>query len=175
MASPRPVLVVRAAAIWVGMPFAAAGVGHLDAPSVVSDRVAVEAVRLLAAEGFVEARSGSGTYVRHRPEQQRLTRSWYTARKGGSPFRAEMGAGGRSGRWECSSERAAMTPAVAQRLGAAADPPTQPTGGPQMTVKRSRSPAPVSWSRASNCENVVGVAGFEPAVSSSRSNLSRSI
>ena len=39
----------------------------------VSDRVAVEAVRLLAAAGFVEARAGSGTYVRHRPEQQRLT------------------------------------------------------------------------------------------------------
>jgi DNA-binding GntR family transcriptional regulator len=89
----------------------------------VSDRVAVEAVRLLAAEGFVEARSGSGTYVRHRPEQQRLTRSWYTARKGGSPFRAEMGAAGRGGTWECSSERAAMTPAVAQRLGAAAADP----------------------------------------------------
>ena len=93
----------------------------------VSDRVAVEAVRLLAAEGFVEARSGSGTYVRHRPEQQRLTRSWYTARKGGSPFRAEMGASGRSGTWECSSERAAMTPAVAQRLGAVAGDPAMRT------------------------------------------------
>src|ERR1035438_6177557 len=37
-----------------------------------------------------------------------------------------------------------------------------------MTVKRSRSPAPVSWNRAPTCENLVGVAGFEPAASSSR-------
>jgi DNA-binding transcriptional regulator YhcF (GntR family) len=46
----------------------------------VSDRVAVEAVRLLVAEGLVEARSGSRSYVRQRPERQRLTRSWYTRR-----------------------------------------------------------------------------------------------
>jgi DNA-binding GntR family transcriptional regulator len=60
----------------------------------VSDRVAVEAVRLLVAEGFVEARSGSGSYVHQRPERQRLTRSWYTSRNGGSPFRAAMSAAG---------------------------------------------------------------------------------
>jgi len=84
----------------------------------VSDRVAVEAVRVLAAEGFAETRSGSGSYVRQRPEMQRLTRAWYTARRGGSPFRAEMGAAGRAGSWECSSERAEMTPAVAARLEA---------------------------------------------------------
>lgn len=84
----------------------------------VSDRVAVEAVRLLVAEGFVESRSGSGSYVRQRPEMQRLTRSWYTQRLGGSPFRATMAASGRPGTWESSSERAPMTPAIAQRLGA---------------------------------------------------------
>src|ERR1039457_4088852 len=77
----------------------------------------------LSAGTFTSTRSGSGTYVRPRSEQQRLTRSWYTARKGGSPFRAERGAAGRGGTWECSSERAAMTPAVAQRLGAAAGDP----------------------------------------------------
>ncbi len=89
----------------------------------VSDRVAVEAVRLLAAEGFVEARSGSGTYVRQRPQQQRLARSWYTDRRGGSPFRAETDAAGRTGTWECSSKRVAMTPAVAERLGVAVGDP----------------------------------------------------
>lgn len=83
----------------------------------VSDRVGVEAVRLLVAEGFAETRSGSGSYVRHRPEMQRLTRAWYTSRRGGSPFRAEMGEAGRAGAWECSSERASMTPAIADRLG----------------------------------------------------------
>ena len=84
----------------------------------VSDRVAVEAVRLLVAEGFVESRSGSGSYVRQRPERQRLTRSWYTQRTGGSPFRADMAAAGRPGTWESSTERVPMTPAVAARLGA---------------------------------------------------------
>jgi DNA-binding GntR family transcriptional regulator len=93
----------------------------------VSDRVAVEAVRLLAAEGFAETRSGSGSYVRQRPEMQRLTRSWYTTRRGGSPFRAEMGAAGRAGSWECSSERAGMTPAVAERLGAEPGEPAMRT------------------------------------------------
>jgi DNA-binding GntR family transcriptional regulator len=89
----------------------------------VSDRVGMEAVRLLIAEGFVEAKSGSGSYVRQRPEMQRLTRSWYTQRAGGSPFRAAMAAAGRPGDWECSSERAAMTPAIAQRLGASPGDP----------------------------------------------------
>ena len=84
----------------------------------VSDRVAVEAVRLLVAEGFVEARSGSGSYVRQRPERQRLTRSWYTSRRGGSPFRADMAAAGIPGTWESSTERVPMTPVIAARLGA---------------------------------------------------------
>jgi DNA-binding GntR family transcriptional regulator len=84
----------------------------------VSDRVAVEAVRLLVAEGFVEARSGSGSYVRQRPERQRLTRRWYTQREGGSPFRADMAAAGIPGTWESSTERTPMTPAIAARLGA---------------------------------------------------------
>jgi len=93
----------------------------------VSDRVGMEAVRLLIAEGFVEARSGSGSYVRQRPEMQRLTRSWYTQRKGGSPFRAAMAAAGRPGTWECSTERAPMTPAIADRLGANAGDPAMRT------------------------------------------------
>jgi DNA-binding GntR family transcriptional regulator len=89
----------------------------------VSDRVGMEAVRLLIAEGFVEAKSGSGSYVRQRPEMHRLTRSWYTQRAGGSPFRAAMTAAGRPGTWECSTERAPMTPAIAERLGASAGDP----------------------------------------------------
>jgi DNA-binding GntR family transcriptional regulator len=93
----------------------------------VSDRVAVEAVRLLVAEGFVEARSGSGSYVRQRPERQRLTRSWYTLRRGGSPFRADMAAAGIPGTWESSTERVPMTPAIAARLGAQPDEPAMRT------------------------------------------------
>ena len=93
----------------------------------VSDRVAVEAVRLLAAEGFVESKSGSGSYVRQRPDRQRLTRSWYTSRKGGSPFRAGMAAVGVPGTWESSTERVPMTPAIAARLGAEAGEPAMRT------------------------------------------------
>jgi DNA-binding GntR family transcriptional regulator len=84
----------------------------------ISDRVGMEAVRLLIAEGFAESRPGSGTYVRRRPEMQRMTRSWYTERPGGSPFRAAMDAAGKPGTWQSSTERAAMTPAIAGRLGA---------------------------------------------------------
>ena len=93
----------------------------------VSDRVAVEAVRLLIAEGFVEARSGSGSYVRQRPERQRLTRSWYTERVAGSPFRAQTSAAGHVADWECSTERARMTPAIAARLDATAGDPAMRT------------------------------------------------
>jgi DNA-binding GntR family transcriptional regulator len=84
----------------------------------VSDRVAVEAVRLLVAEGFVASRSGSGSYVQKRPERQRLARSLYTARHGGSPFKTDMAEAGIPGTWESSTERVLMTPAIAARLGA---------------------------------------------------------
>jgi DNA-binding GntR family transcriptional regulator len=40
----------------------------------VSDRVAVEAIKVLMYEGLVEGRPGSGTFVRHRPEPRRLHR-----------------------------------------------------------------------------------------------------
>ncbi|MFA1541021.1 GntR family transcriptional regulator [Actinomadura monticuli] len=86
----------------------------------VSDRVAVEAVRLLVSEGYVESRSGSGTYVRQRPRVKRLTRSWYRARgRGTSPFRADMEAQGRAGTWRSTSETGTASPTVAERLGIA--------------------------------------------------------
>jgi DNA-binding GntR family transcriptional regulator len=87
----------------------------------VSDRVAVQGVQLLVAEGFLEARSGSGTYVRRKPELKRLARSWYGASSAtSSPFRAEMAKQGRTGTWRVSSETATADPAVAERLGIAA-------------------------------------------------------
>jgi len=82
----------------------------------VSDKTAVEAVRLLVAEGLAEARSGSGTYVRQRPQLRRLTRSWYREARDGSPFRADMTAQNRSGGWRSSSETTEAPPAVAERL-----------------------------------------------------------
>ncbi|TDB83623.1 GntR family transcriptional regulator [Actinomadura sp. KC216] len=94
----------------------------------VSDRVAVEAVRLLVSEGYVESRSGSGTYVRQRPTVKRLTRSWYRAHgRADSPFRADMEAQGRAGTWRSSSETSTATPAVAERLGVAEGDPVMRT------------------------------------------------
>jgi DNA-binding GntR family transcriptional regulator len=83
----------------------------------VSDKVAVEAVRLLVSEGAVEARPGSGTYVRAKPQLKRLTRSWYRESRGGSPFRADMTEQSREGSWQSSSETTTAPPAVAERLG----------------------------------------------------------
>lgn len=90
----------------------------------VSDQVAIQAVRLLISEGFLEARSGSGTYVRRKPTLKRLARSWYgTSGRTSSPFRTEMASQGRAGDWRVSSQTAAASPPVAERLGIAAGDP----------------------------------------------------
>jgi DNA-binding GntR family transcriptional regulator len=117
----------------------------------VSDRVSVEAVRLLIAEGFVEARSGSGSYVRQRPERQRLTRSWYTERSAGSPFRAQTVAAGHAAEWESSTERVPMTPAVAARLHAQVGDPAMRT---RYTFQSDGQPVmlSLSWEPASLTE-----------------------
>lgn len=91
---------------------------QLAAEYEVSDRTAADAVRLLVAEGLVESRSGSGTYVRQRPELKRLARYWYgESGQSDSPFRTEMRRQGRAGSWRSSSETSEATPAVAERLG----------------------------------------------------------
>ncbi|MEU4823167.1 GntR family transcriptional regulator [Actinomadura sp. NPDC023710] len=90
----------------------------------VSDQVAIGAVRLLTSEGFLEARSGSGTYVRRKPELKRLARYWYgTSDRDGSPFRSEMARQGREGTWRVSSETGSATPQIAERLEFAAGDP----------------------------------------------------
>ncbi|MFV2175210.1 GntR family transcriptional regulator [Actinomadura sp. LOL_016] len=86
----------------------------------VSDRVALQAVRLLVSEGYVESRSGSGTYVRRKPELKRLSRYWYdTIGRTASPFGTEMARQGREGTWEVSSATDTANEAVAERLGIA--------------------------------------------------------
>jgi len=83
----------------------------------VSDRVAVEAVRVLAAEGFVEGRPGSGTYVRERPTIRRLRRGGFHERAGGTAFAADLAGQGRTGTWRSSSETTTASPMIAARLG----------------------------------------------------------
>jgi DNA-binding GntR family transcriptional regulator len=83
----------------------------------VSDRVAVEAVRVLAAEGFVEGRPGSGTYVRERAAPRRLRRGGFHERAGGSAFASDLADQGRTGTGRSSSETTTACPAIAARLG----------------------------------------------------------
>lgn len=94
---------------------------QLTARYECSDSVVTQALRLLAAEGFTEGHSGSGTYVRQRPQVRRLTRSWYREQRGGSPFRADMNAQGRAGSWRCRSEKTTPPPIIAERLAISTD------------------------------------------------------
>ena len=83
----------------------------------VSDTVALEARKVLMAEGLVEGRSGSGTYVRERPVQRRVARSGFRPERGATPFRQEQADVGVRGTWESSSEQAEASASIAQRLG----------------------------------------------------------
>ncbi|MCF2125887.1 GntR family transcriptional regulator [Streptomyces sp. NPDC048171] len=82
----------------------------------VSDTVALEARKVLMAEGLVEGRSGSGTYVRERPVPRRVARSGYRPAGGATPFRQEQADGDAHGTWESRSEQAEASVAVAERL-----------------------------------------------------------
>ncbi|KES04078.1 GntR family transcriptional regulator [Streptomyces toyocaensis] len=83
----------------------------------VSDTVALEARKVLMAEGLVEGRSGSGTYVRERPVPRRVARSGFRPERGATPFRQEQADTGVRGTWESSSEQTDAGAAVAGRLG----------------------------------------------------------
>ena len=83
----------------------------------VSDTVALEARKVLMAEGLVEGRSGSGTYVRERPVPRRIARSGYRPVSGANPFRQEQAEAQARGTWESSSEQTEAGGAVAERLG----------------------------------------------------------
>ncbi|CCK27691.1 GntR-family regulatory protein [Streptomyces davaonensis JCM 4913] len=83
----------------------------------VSDTVALEARKVLMAEGLVEGRSGSGTYVRERPVPRRIARSGFRPIGGATPFRQEQSDGEARGTWESSSEQVEASGAVAERLG----------------------------------------------------------
>lgn len=82
----------------------------------VSDTVALEARKVLMAEGYVEGRSGSGTYVRERPKQRRIVRSGFKPTGAPSPFRQEQGDEASKGTWESLSVQEEATPEIAERL-----------------------------------------------------------
>ncbi|MDX6364244.1 MAG: hypothetical protein QOC85_3254 [Streptomyces sp.] len=82
----------------------------------VSDTVALEARKVLMAEGLVEGRSGSGTYVRERPVPRRVARSGYRPDSGATPFRQEQADASARGTWESHSEQAEASHGIAERL-----------------------------------------------------------
>ncbi|KUJ66435.1 GntR family transcriptional regulator [Streptomyces albus subsp. albus] len=83
----------------------------------VSDTVALEARKVLMAEGLVEGRSGSGTYVREQPEPGCLVRSGFRGPEGSTtPFRQEQADERMRGTWESGSERDTADRAIAERL-----------------------------------------------------------
>jgi DNA-binding GntR family transcriptional regulator len=82
----------------------------------VSDTVALEARKVLMAEGLVEGRSGSGTYVRERPVPRSIARSGFRPPGGATPFRQEQTDAAVRGTWESRSEQTEASGAVAERL-----------------------------------------------------------
>ena len=85
----------------------------------VSDTVALEARKVLMAEGFVEGRSGSGTYVRERPRRRRIVRSGYRPAGPASPYRQEQADEASKGTWESRSVQDVAGPDIAERLAIA--------------------------------------------------------
>nr|WP_203635139.1 GntR family transcriptional regulator [Streptomyces sp. SID10815] len=83
----------------------------------VSDTVALEARKVLMAEGLVEGRSGSGTYVRERPVPRRVARSGFRPAGGATPFRQEQAAVEARGTWESRSAQTEAGGVIAERLG----------------------------------------------------------
>ncbi|WP_406212010.1 GntR family transcriptional regulator [Streptomyces canus] len=83
----------------------------------VGPNVIQKAQEHLIAEGRLQGRTGSGTYVTEPRERRRMIRSRHPQRRG-SPFRAVMDELGRAG--TCKAHSEARTPAphdIAQRLG----------------------------------------------------------
>ncbi|MFK0118742.1 GntR family transcriptional regulator [Streptomyces sp. NPDC090994] len=83
----------------------------------VGDAVIRRAQEMLIAEGVLEGRAGSGTYVAEPRERLRMVRSRQQQHTDGSLFRAEMAALGKKGTWESRSEAMVPAPAdIAARL-----------------------------------------------------------
>lgn len=90
---------------------------QLAAEYGVSTNISLQAMRVLTAEGLIEGRPGSGTYVRDTAVLQRLVRAWYRNDRTGSPFAAETRAQGKTPGWESASEFRVPAPEhIAQRL-----------------------------------------------------------
>ncbi|TSB20858.1 GntR family transcriptional regulator [Streptomyces benahoarensis] len=91
---------------------------EIGADYQVGENVVRRAQELLIAQGLLEGRAGSGTYVAEPRERLRMVRSWCRDQRGGSPFRADMAGVGKRGTWEHRTEAKVPAPAsIAARLG----------------------------------------------------------
>lgn len=91
---------------------------QLGAEYGVGDNVVRRAQELLISQGLLEGRAGSGTYVAEPRSRTRMVRSLSRERRGGSPFRADMAALGKTGTWEHHTDAKIPAPAeIAARLG----------------------------------------------------------
>lgn len=85
----------------------------------VSMPVAAAALDRLAADGLIERRQGSGSFVKETRRIQRRTHSRNMRTMpgpSGSPFARDAAAAGRRGHWEHHSEQTTATPRIAERL-----------------------------------------------------------
>ncbi|WP_027346154.1 GntR family transcriptional regulator [Hamadaea tsunoensis] len=84
----------------------------------VSSTIVRNALAILAREGLIEGRSGSGVYVRDARRLVRRSngRQQRTESGSASPFARDAAAGGQQGGWESDSAEEAATEEVAARL-----------------------------------------------------------
>lgn len=88
------------------------------------------ALDLLQAEGLIERRRGSGTYVKQRSRLTRraMSRDIRAPRPPStSPFARDVTAAGMTPRWDHQSERTEASPAIAERLGVEVGAPVMRT------------------------------------------------
>ena len=83
----------------------------------VGRNITQRAADRLIAEGLLEGRAGSGTYVRGPRERMRILRSRRRESQSGSPFRTDLRERGLNGTWEAHSQARVPAPrAIAERL-----------------------------------------------------------
>ena len=94
----------------------------------VSRIVARDAVKVLATEGLVAKRQGSGTYVRAlSPPERRIVGDFYAVRPTSSPFARAARAAGQDPEWEYQSRSTIAPKAIAARLGISPGDPIMKT------------------------------------------------
>jgi DNA-binding GntR family transcriptional regulator len=107
----------------------------------VGETAAKHALQVLASEGLIEARAGSGCYVRKLPAARYLDHD--RLHFPGSPFGIDETAAARRLSWEHQTEQVTPPPQIAQRLGLAAGSLVTRT---RYLLSADAEPAQLAWS-----------------------------